>query len=113
MDKLIILAVTIVATFIGAFGSLFLKKGSANLHRNPLKQLKNHELLLGILLFGLSSIFYVWALQYANLSLIYPITSLTYIWISLLSIKYLDEKMNSYKWLGIIFIIIGVFFITR
>jgi len=113
MDELAVILLTLFATFIGAFGSLYLKKGSADLHKNIFKQIKNYKLLFGIFLFLISSVFYVWALKFAELSLVYPITSFSYVWISLLSIKFLNEKMNNYKWLGIIFIIVGVFLITR
>ncbi|MFC2134814.1 EamA family transporter [Bacteroidota bacterium] len=114
MNQLIVLSIVVFATFIGAFGSLYLKKGSADLHRHFWKNLhNNHKLILGIFLFGVSSIFYVWALKFAELSLVYPVTSLSYVWISFMSIKFLGEKMNNYKWLGIIFIIVGVFLITR
>lgn len=112
MNEITVILVTLFATVIGAFGSLYLKKGSANLHRNIFKQIKNYSLLFGIFLFLVSSVFYVWALRFADLSLIYPITSFSYVWISFLSIKFLNEKMNKYKWLGILFIIVGVFLIT-
>ncbi|MBU1201187.1 MAG: EamA family transporter [Nanoarchaeota archaeon] len=117
MNELSAISLTIFATVIGAFGSLYLKKGSANLHRTILKNffkiIFNRELLFGIFLFLFSSVFYVWALKYARLSLVYPITSFSYIWVSLLSVKFLDENMNKYKWFGIILIITGVFLITR
>ncbi|NQU98252.1 EamA family transporter [Candidatus Woesearchaeota archaeon] len=113
MDKLVVILVTIFATVIGAFGSLYLKKGAADIHRNIFKQYKNFKLLFGIFLFLISSVFYVWALRYAELSLVYPITSFSYVWISLLSVKFLNEKMNTYKWLGILLIILGVLLITR
>jgi len=95
------------------FGSLFLKKGSKDLHRNIFFIWKNYKLLFGILLFLFSSIFYIWALKYIELSLAYPITSLSYIWVSLLSLKFLGENMNKYKWVGILLIILGVILITR
>ncbi len=107
----------LIATVIGAFGSLFLKMGSANLSRNLLKDIlnifKNYKLLIGVGLFAFSSVFYIYALSLSDLSLVYPITSLTYVWVSFLSIKFLNERMNSYKWVGIVLIIAGVFFITK
>ena len=113
MNEPLALLIVFLATFIGATGSIFLKKGSKELNRNILSQLKNKNLIFGIGIYALGSILYISALKFAELSLVYPITSLSYIWISLLSVKYLNEKMNNYKWLGIIFILIGVIFITR
>ncbi|MFH1589071.1 MAG: EamA family transporter [archaeon] len=112
MNELIIVLIIIFATFVSAIGSLFLKLGTKTLSLNFIKLLKNNKLILGIFLFGVSMLFYIWGVSMAKLSFIYPITSLTYIWISLLSIKYLNEKMNVYKWFGIAIIIVGVFLIT-
>lgn len=113
MNELTAVLISIFATFIGAFGSLYLKMGSATLHRNLFLIVKNKKLLFGILLFVFASIFYIWALKYGRLSLLYPMSSLTYIWVCFLSLKFLGEKMNNYKWLGIVFIIVGVLLITR
>ena len=76
-------------------------------------QFLNKNLMIGVGLFCLSSVFYVGAMKYGELSLLYPITSLSYIWISLLSVKFLGERMNRYKWLGILLIIIGVALINH
>ena len=114
MNALIPILVVIFATFIGAFGSLFLKKGASSMHiQHLLRQFLNKNLMIGVGLFCLSSVFYVGAMKYGELSLLYPITSLSYIWISLLSVKFLGERMNRYKWLGILLIIIGVALINH
>lgn len=102
----------LIGSFIGTFGSLYLKKGAKHFNFNILKQLKNKHLILGIFLFVLSSVFYIYALSMERLSLLYPLTSLTYIWVALVSIKFLRERMNKHKWLGIAMIILGIFFVT-
>ena len=105
-----ILAVGVVAAFtiVGAFGALFFKKGSADFSMNVLHQLKNTNLIIGVLLYAVPTPIYLWALKNADLSLLYPINSLTYIWVSLLSMKFLGERMNKYKWTGTGLIILGV-----
>ncbi len=106
------IVLVVIGTFIGAFDSLFLKKGAKHFNFNIFKQLRNKPLILGIFLFVLSSVFYIYALSMERLSLLYPITSLTYIWVALVSIKFLKEKINKYKWLGIVLIILGIVLIT-
>jgi len=113
INPLIPILVVIFATFIGAFGSLFLKKGSSSVQFKSIAKLFDKNLMLGIGLFVLSSIFYIGAMKYGELSLLYPITSLSYIWISFLSVRFLGERMNRYKWLGIAFIILGVVLINH
>ena len=99
--------VVIVGCVIGAFGAVFFKKGSARLVFS-IKVIKNYDLLVGFLLYGISTIFLIIALKFGNLSVLYPFVATTYVWIALFSIKYLNEKMNLYKWLGILFILTGV-----
>lgn len=99
----------VVASIIASFGALFLKYGANKLSRKTIKQVyRNHHLFLGVLFYGLSSVFFIVALKYGELSVLYPLTSLGYVWIALLSIKFLKEKMNFFKWMGIVCILVGV-----
>ncbi len=107
MVNLTSITFVLIATVIGAFGALFLKIGSANAKLN-FDIFKNLKLMTGFLLYGVSSIFTLIALRHEDLSVLYPFISLSYVWVSFLSIKYLGEKMNSWKWAGIALIIIGV-----
>ena len=102
------IGLVLIATFIGAFGALFLKYGAEKMTRKSKLSFLNTRLLFGILLYGLSSVFFLIALKNGELSVLYPLTSLSYVWISLLSIKMLGEKMNFFKWLGITAILLGV-----
>ena len=108
----IVLFVTI-ASLIGAVGALFLKKGSKDFNirvriRFISEVLHNKSLLGGILLYVLSTVFFMMALRLGELSVVYPLTSLTYIFTTLLSMYFLKEHVNWYKWLGIACIIAGV-----
>jgi len=102
------IGLVLIATFIGAFGALFLKYGAEKMTRKSKLSFLNTRLLFGIMLYVLSSVFFLIALKNGELSVLYPITSLSYVWISLLSIKLLGEKMNFFKWLGISAILLGV-----
>jgi len=102
----------VLATLIGASGSLLLKKGSGTASFNIMQILRNKYLVLGLLLYGLSTIPFIIGLKFGPLSMLYPFTSLSYIWVSLLSMKYLNEKMNLLKWLGVLFILTGVSLIS-
>lgn len=108
MTSLFAILLVLVATIIGAFGALFLKYGAEKLTRSDNWTFINKRLVLGVFFYGLSSIFFLIALKNGELSVLYPITSLSYVWISLLSIRMLGEKMNFLKWLGIAAILAGV-----
>ncbi|MEM4239782.1 MAG: EamA family transporter [Candidatus Woesearchaeota archaeon] len=105
----------ILGTFIGAGGPILFKKGSATFSldprkilKNPLILFRNYYVLLGCLLYSISSFIFIPALRGGELSVLYPLVSLSYIWVSLLSVKFLGERMNLTKITGIALIIIGV-----
>ena len=51
---------------------------------------------------------YIFALKGADLSVLYPLVSTSYVWTVVFSQKLLGEKMNKYKWIGIAAILLGV-----
>jgi drug/metabolite transporter (DMT)-like permease len=105
------MALTILATFIGASGPILLKKGSKKFSLNPKKLLRNYHVVGGFFLYALGTMMFIAALRGGDLSVLYPLVSVTYIWVAFLSKRFLKEKMNKYKWTGILLIILGVAFI--
>lgn len=100
----------ILATLLGACGALYLKKGSIQEWRILFT---NRNLIIGVLFYGVSGIFYLSALNIEQLSIVYPFVSLTYVWTVMLSVKYLQERMNLWKYIGLVLILIGVVVIGR
>lgn len=113
MNFLLVLLFMVVSTFFGATGSLFLKKGSKDFKFNIPKLIKNWKLMLGTFFYVVSALIFVWVLKSTELSVLYPMNSLAYIWVAFLSIKYLNEKMSALKWIAVLLIILGVFFVTQ
>jgi multidrug transporter EmrE-like cation transporter len=70
--------------------------------------LSNVPLMAGLSLYGLSTVLLVLALRGAELSLMYPVISLTYVWVTGLSVLIFHESINPFKVLGIGVIVIGV-----
>ncbi len=67
------------ASVIGSFGAVFLKLGSQHLHRGIIG-LFNWQLAAGIALFLGSSVPFIMALKHGELSVLYPMVSLGYVW---------------------------------
>lgn len=105
------IGLVILATLVGAFGPILLKKASARRLSKLNSLITNYNLFGGVSLYAIGTLLFIPALKGGELSVLYPFVALTYIWVSLLSVKFLGEKMNKVKWLGITFIIIGVSFI--
>lgn len=110
-DIIIGMVLVTIGTLVASPGAIFFKKASENLGKNIFQLLKNKSFYLGAILFALSTLFFVSGLKYGELSILYPVVSLSYIWVALLSIKFLKEKMNLSKWAGILLIIGGVILI--
>ena len=105
------IGLVVSATLIGAFGPILLKKASAKKLSKLSALATNYHLFGGVALYAIGTLLFIPSLKGGDLSVLYPFVSLSYIWVSLLSIKFLGEKMNKYKWIGIALIIIGVSFI--
>jgi multidrug transporter EmrE-like cation transporter len=104
-----------IATVIGSFASLFLKIGadSFTFYKNYNLFLKNMFIILGISLYGISSIFGIISYKGGDLSILYPMTALGYIWTTILATKFLNEKMNIYKYVAIALIVLGIMVIVQ
>ncbi len=98
----------LLASFIGSFGALMIKKGSAKATWNPIALVKNYYLLLGGFCYVCGTLLFIPALSHGDLSVLYPFSSTSYIWVSLFSLFFLHEKMNKEKWIGVALIIVGV-----
>lgn len=105
------IGLVIMATLVGAFGPILLKKASAKSLSKISSLMTNYHLFGGVFLYALGTLLFIPALKGGDLSVLYPFVALGYIWVSLLSVKFLNERMNKWKWMGIALIIIGVTFI--
>lgn len=88
----------------------------SDLARNPslfvrfcLGVITNPKLFFGYMCYGVNVFLMALALKGRELSRLYPIIALTYVWVTFLSLFLLpDEHMNVFKWIGIAFIVGGV-----
>ncbi|HSU68451.1 MAG TPA: EamA family transporter [Tepidisphaeraceae bacterium] len=99
-----------IASVIGSFGAVFLKLGAARLDGTILSFV-NTRLILGVTLFLGSSVFYAFGIRGGQLSVLYPMVSLGYIWTLLWSRLFFNEPFTSAKFMGLGLILLGVFFV--
>lgn len=95
-------------TLLTSSAQILWKKGSATLSFDILGILTNYYILGGILLYVVGGALIIIAFRGGEVSVLYPIVATSYIWVSFLSIRFLGEAMNNFKWLGIIAIIAGI-----
>ena len=107
-NKLAIVLV-LLSTFVTSAGQIFLKQGAAGLNLNLIEQLSNLPLIAGCILYGLGAIMLIISLKYGDLSLLYPIYSLNFVWVSVMSPWFFQtDSMNQVKWIGVVVIMLGV-----
>ena len=99
----------LVCSFIGAVGTSVIKKGTNK--TAFFKLIFSFDIWVGLSLYALSLVFYMVALRQEHLSVLYPLVSTAYIWTTLFAVKYLGEKMNKFKWMALIGIVIGIILI--
>lgn len=107
MNFLLLSFFVLVFTLLGAFGSLYLKKGSVKTNKK-IMSFFNKEIMLGVFFYLLSTIFYLYLLSLLDLSLLYPLSSLSYVWVLLLSKHLLKEKITKNRVFGVLLIILGI-----
>ena len=101
-------------TVLGAAAQIFMKLGANHLaHPGLIGMATNLPLLSGLALYGLSTVLLVLALKDGELSLLYPVIALTYVWVTALSLVLLHDQPNPYKLAGITIIVIGVSVLGR
>jgi uncharacterized membrane protein len=107
MDWKIIL-LTALSAFIGSIGQLEFKRGADNLQFDIKLLLTNYHLILGVAVYGVSTILYIYALNQERLSIIYPIAATSYIWTTIFSKLLLKESIGITSVVGLFFILLGV-----
>jgi len=111
-------------TVIGAVAQMLIKKGASQLGihvtlrhvlQDPLLVFQygfyivsNPQLFVGYGLYGINTFLLASALKGRELSRLYPIIALTYVWVTLLSVIMLHEHVNFFRIVGITTIVLGV-----
>jgi drug/metabolite transporter (DMT)-like permease len=95
------------ASVVGSFGAVFLKLGAMRITRNPLSFL-NSRLAIGVSLFLGSSVFYTLGIRGGQLSILYPMVSLGYLWTLLWARLFFKEAFTARKFAGLGLILLGV-----
>ena len=86
----------LLASFISSFGAVFLKVGSAHLSRG-IRGALNWQLAAGLGLFLGSSVPFIMALKHGELSVLYPMVSISYLWAMVWSKIFFNEHITRAK----------------
>ena len=94
-------------TLLTSVAQVFYKKGAEILILNLMALITNYFLIIGMILYAIGGTLMIISFRGGDVSVLYPIVATSYIWVSFLSIFFLNETMNTFKWLGIFIIFSG------
>lgn len=109
----------VCCTVIGAAAQVLIKKGANALGPNPtmlhaaMAMVLTPWLFSGYALYGVSTVLLVLALRHGQLSLLYPVFAMTYVWVTILSVVVFHDSMNAFKLAGIATIVGGIAVLGR
>lgn len=101
--------ILVAMTFIGSMGGLLFKQVS----RFDRPKEKLFFFILGCGMYGIGALLNVYLLRMLPYSIVFPLTSLTYVWTMALSKYILKEKINRFKIIGVTLILLGSFVIVQ
>jgi multidrug transporter EmrE-like cation transporter len=96
-----------VGSFIGSIGAAGLKAGATGLEFNLVSLLKNWKLAAGLGLYLVSTVFFVKGISHGEISVLFPLVSLGYVWTTLWSKLFFGESMTPMKLTGLGLILAG------
>ncbi|MDQ6676410.1 MAG: transporter [Acidobacteriota bacterium] len=103
-----------LCTIFGAAAQILMKNGVNHMsHFSPIQAITNIPLMAGYCLYGINTLLLMLALRDGELSMLYPIIALTYIWVTMLSTYFFGELITLPKIAGIMVIVGGVTVLGR
>jgi len=108
--KLWAILLMVGCTFLTSIAQIFYKIGANKLSLTTL--LTNYYLLIGLGIYGFAAVLMITAFKGGDVSVLYPIIATSYIWVGFLSAHFFNENLNFLRWLGIIFIVAGIVFVS-
>ncbi len=98
-------------TLLLATAQIFYKFGAAKLTYTLSGILTNYWIFIGIGMYAIGAGVLIISLRHGELSVLYPLVALGYVWVNFASAYFFHEPLTTLKWVGIGIIILGMCFI--
>lgn len=106
------IAIYLVGGLLSAIAQYFIKVGADRLNLACIKRMvRNHNIAIGGFIYIGATLIGLAALRYGSLSVLYPFAATSFIWVVIIANKWLGEKVNLYKIMGVCAIVFGVAFV--
>ena len=104
------IALLVAASFSAAGGQLLFKVGAQN--RRTLLAFINFHIGAGIVLYGLGTLIWIYALSTEKLVTVYAFTALTFVLVYVGGVVLLGESLNRQAMIGVVCVLGGLYLIT-
>ena len=103
------MGLVLLCTALTSSAQIFYKLGVNRLEGfDIISIITNYSLIIGLFLYAVGAILLILSFRGGEVSVLYPIIATSYIWVSLLSVYFLDESMNTFRWIGVFVIVAGI-----
>lgn len=106
------IALMIICTLFTSSAQILYKMGVNRLSFNIISIITNWQIILGITLYGMGAVLVIIALKGGEVTVLYPIITSSYIWVTIASSYFLKEIINLSRWIGIFLIMLGILMIV-
>lgn len=97
-----------------AIGQALWKLGMSKMDGfNIVSIILNPYIIFGVVLYGLATLLWLYILSKEELSLVYPLQSITYVLGTIVAIFVFHENVSLLRWVGIATIIVGATLVAR
>jgi len=103
----------LLTTILIAIAQILFKFGMEGFEFSFFNLITNYFVLLGLLFYGLGSVSLILSFKEEDVSSVYPLIGMVYVWVLLASSYYFSELITYSKIAGLASIIVGVVFITK
>jgi uncharacterized membrane protein len=103
-------ALLFAGTVFAAFGQVLFKIGATG--RDSLFDFINVWIIVGLTSYVISTVFWIYSLSKAQLTLVYPFTALTFVFVYLIGVFVLGETTSVKALIGVASVLAGLFLIS-
>jgi multidrug transporter EmrE-like cation transporter len=101
------IGLVLFASVLGSFGAVFLKLGAERL-RYGFRHVISWQAFVGVMFYLASSVFFVAGVRRGELSVLYPMVSLGYVWTLIWSKLFFREPFTREKFVALGLILFGI-----
>ncbi len=115
MNIYIIIFITLTAALIASIAQVMYKRGldkKITGMKDLLALAKKRNIIIGLVMYFISLVVYLFALKNAPLSFVYPLFASTFIFVFFISSYHLKEPFSKYRVLGIFLIFVGIVIVS-